>query len=208
MKLYLSSFRIGNKSQDLASAFGTNKKVAVIVNAMDFLDDGSIRQSKVEDESRALREIGLEPEELDLRDYFGKPNDLSEKLKNYGGVWVRGGNVFVLRRAYKESGMDDWLRSHKGEKEFVYGGYSAGVCVLSPKMDGYEKVDDPNTVPVGYKKEVDKEGVGLIGWAFVPHFMSPGHPETEAVNGLVEYFKKNNIEFKAISDGEVIIDEI
>lgn len=208
MKLYLSSFRVGNKNKELARAFGINKKVAVIVNSMDFLGDVSARQLKVEDESRALREIGLEPEELDLRDYFGRHADLAKKLKSYGGVWVRGGNVFILRRAYKESGMDTWLKEHQHDEDFVYGGYSAGVCVLAPKLDGYEKVDDPNNVPQGYSKEVDKEGVGILSWAFAPHYMSPGHPETEAVNGLVEYFKQNNIEYKAISDGEVIIDEL
>lgn len=208
MKLYLSSFRIGNKPQELARAFGDNKKVAVIANSMDFLEDEGVRKSKVADESEALKQIGLEPEELDLRDYFGIPSELVEKLKSYGGVWVRGGNVFILRRAYKESGMDNWLKDHRNDEGFVYGGYSAGVCVLAPKMDGYEKVDDPNNVPQGYPKEVDREGVGLLTWAFAPHYMSPGHPETEAVNGLVDYFKQNNIEYKAISDGEVIIDEI
>jgi dipeptidase E len=48
------------------------------------------------------------------------------------------------------------------------------------------------------------EGVGLIPYAFAPHYHSP-HPESEAVNGLVNFYEREGIKYKAISDGEVII---
>lgn len=51
------------------------------------------------------------------------------------------------------------------------------------------------------------EGIGLIDFAFAPHYMS-NHPEAEAVSKLVEYDKDKGIEYKALKDGEVIIQEI
>ncbi len=206
MKLYLSSYKVGNQSQKLVGMFGVNKKVAVIANAMDFIADKTERQKAVQTEIDALKQLGLHGEEVDLRDYFGKPEALEAKLKSYGGLWVRGGNVFILRRAYSESGMDEWLKGQIGNKELVYGGYSARVCVLSPNLKGLELVDNPQNIPEGYKQEVNLEGVGLISFAFAPHYHSP-HPESEAVNRLVNYFQNQGIEYRPLSDGEVIVEE-
>jgi dipeptidase E len=120
-------------------------------------------------------------------------------------LWVRGGNTFILRRAFKESGMDQWLIRQKDNRELVYAGYSAGVCVLSPTLKGLELVDDPNIVSEGYPKETVWEGLSLIDFAFAPHFESPGHPETEAVSKEVEYYKKAGIEYKTLHDGEAVV---
>jgi len=196
---------LGDSPQRLADLFGQNKKVAVIANSIDFGDDQERRKMGVQREIDDLKGLGLSAEELDLREYFGKPKELESKLSEYGGLWVRGGNTFVLRRAFKESGMDTWLISQKDNKELVYAGYSAGVCVLSPTLRGLELVDDPNIVSDGYPKETVWEGLGLIDFAFAPHFESPGHPETEAVSREVEYYKQTGTKFRALHDGEVII---
>jgi dipeptidase E len=205
MKMYLSSYRLGDHPEQLINLIGPNKKVAVIANAVDFGDDLERRKLGVQREIDDLKGVGLQPEELDLRDYFGKPKDLEKKLSEYGTLWVRGGNTFILRRAYRESGMDEWLMKQKDNRELVYAGYSAGVCILSPTLKGLELVDDPNIVPEGYPKEIFWEGLGLIRFAFAPHFESPGHPETEAVGREVEHYKKAGIEFRALHDGEAIV---
>lgn len=207
MKLYLSSYRLGDSSQRLPELVSNNKKAAVIANAMDFLTEDTERKQSAEREIDDLRNLGLKPEEVDLRKYFGKQGELEEEFSQYGLLWVRGGNVFVLRRAFKESGMDEWLISQKGNKELVYGGYSAGVCVLSPELKGLEIVDNSNLTPEGYKEGVVWTGLGLIDFAFAPHYMS-NHPEAEAVSRLVEYYKEKGIEYRALKDGEVIIQEI
>jgi len=151
-----------------------------------------------------LKILGFQPEELDLRKYFSKPEKLANKLSEFGMLWVRGGNTFILRRAFKESGMDNWLISQKDNNELVYAGYSAGVCVLSPTLKGLEIVDDPNIISEGYKKDIIWEGLGLISFAFAPHYKS-NHPETKMVDKEVEYYKNNGIKFKTLHDGEVII---
>lgn len=203
--MYLSSYRLGDNPRQLADLFGQNKKVAVIANSIDFGNDQERRKTGVQREIDDLKSIGLSAEEMDLRDYFGKSKELETKLAEYGGLWVRGGNTFILRRAFKESGMDTWLMGQKDNNELVYAGYSAGVCVLSPTLKGLELVDDPDIVSAGYKKETVWEGLGLIDFAFAPHFESPGHPETEAVGKEVEHYKKIGTKFKALHDGEVII---
>lgn len=204
MKLYLSSYKFGDNPQSLATLIGENKKIAIIPNALDVYTDLDRRSASLHREKDGLLQIGLIPEELDLRGYFGKKKELKNKLAGLGSVWVLGGNTFTLRRAYKESGMDNWLKDHQHDKTFVYAGYSAGVCVLSPSLKGLETVDQPNTVPEGYESAVVWEGVGLIDFAFAPHYKSD-HPESEAVNDEVAYYKKNGIKYRTLHDGEVII---
>lgn len=204
MKFYLSSYRLGNDPQRLIEIVGENKRVAVIPNALDFSDDLARREEGILREIDDLKKLGLEPEELDLREYFQKPDELKHKLAGLGLIWVCGGNVFVLRKAFKESGMDEWLVSQKENKEVVYGGYSAGVCVLSKTLKGLDIVDDPNVIVEGYTKEPIWDGLGLIDFAFAPHYQSL-NPESEAVNKLVDYYIKTNMEYKALKDGEVIV---
>lgn len=207
MKLYLSSYRLGDDPQKLVDLVGNNKKVAVIVNAWDYSDDTSRRAEGMKKEFDGLKALGFEPQELDLRQYFGNYEKLAKKMNEFALIWVVGGNTFILRRAFFESGMGKWLIDHKNYKEFVYAGYSAGICVLSPSLKGLETVDDPNVEAKGYKPGIIWEGLGLIDFAFAPHFES-NHPESALVNDEVKYYKENNIPFKALHDGEVIIQEI
>jgi dipeptidase E len=204
MKMYLSSFRLGDQPQVLAGLVGSNKRAAVIANALDFSGDVDWRRAFVQREIDDLKSLGLRPEEVDLRDYFGKPEELAHTLSGFGMVWVTGGNTFVLRRAFKASGMDEWLIGQRDNQEFVYAGFSAGVCVLSPSLHGLEKVDPPNDVPGGYPNAVIWEGLGLIDFAFAPHYRS-NHSESEAVDDEVAYYQEHSIKFRALHDGEVIV---
>ena len=121
MKLYLSSFRLGNNPERLAKLLSDNKKAVVIVNA---IDDSTkeIRKEKLEREFNDLNTLGIATEELDLRNYFGKKDELKKKLSEYGMVWIRGGNVFILRRAYAYSGFDALLKEKLSDTDFVYAG--------------------------------------------------------------------------------------
>jgi dipeptidase E len=203
MKLYLSSYRLGNEPQKLAELFSDNKNIAVIGNAMDFVDDLT-RKEKIEDSFAELKNIGLIPEEIDLRNYFEKQNELNKKLNNFGAVYVRGGNSFILRRAMSESGFDKIIKEKNNDLNFIYAGYSAGICVLSPTLQGIEFVDDPNIVPKGYKAEIIWDGLNIINDILVPHYRSD-HPESAMVEKEAEYYTKNKINFTTLRDGEVII---
>lgn len=203
MKLYLSSDRLGNAPEKLVELVSNNKNVAVIANAMDFVENLE-REESVKREIEDLRNLGLFPEEIDLRDYFGKQKELSKKLNDYGAVWVRGGNTFVLNRAMIQSGFDKLIRERNNDQTFVYAGYSAGVCVLTPTLHGLELVDYPNIVPEGYSPEIIWEGLGIVDFSLAPHYRSD-HPESERIEKVVEYFIKHKMPFKTLHDGEVIV---
>lgn len=207
MKLYLSSYRLGDKPEQLTELLGDNKKVAVIPNALDFSTDLARREQSQKREFDDLKSIDLEVEELDLRLYFGKQGELEKKIKEYGLMWVRGGNAFVLRRAMRQSGLDEILKELSKGDEIVYGGYSAGVCVIGPTLKGVELVDDPTIIPDGYQKEIMWEGIGLVDFSFAPHYQSD-HTESSAVEKMIDFYKKNAMPFRALKDGEVIIQTI
>lgn len=205
MKLYLSSYKLGDKAQEFAEMF-RNKKVALISNALDFSTDLVRKEKSRKNDEVELQSIGLEPEELDLRLYFGKRQQLREKMKEFGGVWVRGGNTFLLRKAFAQSGFDSLLHECI-PTEFVYGGFSAGACVLSPTLEGIDLADDPQAQSEGYSPQVIWDGVGLIPYSIAPHYQS-NHPESSLIEKSVKYFQDHGVPFKTLRDGEVIIEEL
>lgn len=186
----------------MSALVGDNKRVAVIVNALD-AEALESRSERLGREIDSLAALGLQPEELDLRKYFGRSDELREFIKNFGLAWVRGENVFVLRKAFKQSGFDEIITDLLKNDQIVYGGYSAGVCVLAPSLRGLELVDPKDESAEGYNAEVIWDGLGILDYAIAPHYKSD-HPESDDVNKVVEYFIDNHILFRALRDGEVI----
>lgn len=203
MRLYLSSFGLGNRPEELQALLRGGTRAAVVLNAKDASSQEG-RQASLEREIEALARLGLQPEELDLRNYFGRADELRALLQGFDLVWVRGGNTFVLRRALRQSGADEVLPELLREDEIVYGGFSAAVAVLTPSLEGIELVDDPSAVPEGYEPAVVWEGLGVLPYAVAPHYRSD-HPESESVERLVQYFIDHHILFRALRDGEAIV---
>lgn len=205
MKFYLSSYKIGNETEKLKALIpANNKKTAYISNALDFSSDAERRKQSEQSDIEHLKQFGLDVELLDLRNYFGKKAELAQKIAEFGVIWVRGGNCFVLRQAMKLSGFDAVLKDLLKKDDILYGGYSAGVCVLAPTLRGMELVDDPNVRPYESQKETIWDGIGILDYSVVPHYKSD-HPESGKVDETVEYMTKNKIPFKTLRDGEVII---
>lgn len=175
----------------------------VVFNAQDW-KSGSDRTADYEQEAERLRSIGLEPTEIDLRNYFDKSNELEQELLNYDLVWVRGGNVFVLRRAFKQSGADTVIKELIESDSIAYGGYSAGVDILQPHLHGIELVDPPDVVPEGYDSEIIWDCLGILNYCVAPHYKSD-HPESADIDKTVAYYIENHIPFIALRDGEAIV---
>ena len=207
MKFYLSSYKLGDEIGQLKRLIPIgNHRVAYISNALDFSNDLEHRRQSEQDGLKQLEAVGLEPEVLDLRSYFNQQDLLAKKLTNFGVIWVRGGNVFVLRQDMKLSGLDNILKKWASSNyPILYGGYSAGVCVLGPTLRGMELVDDINVRPYGSKTKIVWEGLGIINYVIVPHYKSK-YPESKNVDKTIRYLIDNKILFKAIRDGEVIIE--
>lgn len=205
MKFYLSSYKIGNGKNSLKNLIPkNNKKTAYISNALDFSNDLERRKKSEQSDIDDLREFDLDIEIVDLRNYFGKKKELENKINQFGVIWVRGGNAFVLRQAMKISGFDEILKEMINNDKVLYGGYSAGVCVLAPSLKGLELVDDPNVKPYENQNETIWDGLNILNYSVVPHYKSD-HSESEKVNSVIKYMIENKIPFKALKDGEVII---
>lgn len=202
MRLYLSSFRLGNKPEELLRLLGKGRRTALIFNAMDGWPE--YRDIRFKEEIERLKSIGLEPTEVDLRKYFGKFGELKKDLAQYDLIWVRGGNAFLLRRVYKQSGADRVIPELLADDALVYGGYSAGCSVLAPSLRGIELVDDPKLLTSGYDPDTIWEGVGLIPYAIAPHYKSD-HPKSADVDKSVGYMIDHHMPFIALRDGEVIV---
>lgn len=203
MKLYLSSYKLGDDLDKLKELFPKNKKTAYISNALDFSKDLERRRKGEEKEIKDLTNLGLDVELLDLRDYFGKKELLNKKIAEFGVIWVRGGNVFLLRQAMKLSGFDEILIELNKNPEILYGGYSAGVIVIGPSLKGIELVDD-STVDIYKDSELIFDGLNIINYVLVPHYDSD-HKESEQINDVIKYLIKNKTLFIALRDGEAII---
>lgn len=203
MKLYLSSYFLGNHPEELAKLIGSNKNVGIIMNAADIYGNEK-RPTYLSNEIEKMKVLGLTAEELDLRDYFGNNSDLKTRLKDYGLIWVMGGNSFALRQAMRMSGFDHIIKDPVINETLVYGGFSAGSVVATQTLKGIELVDNPKQMPEGYDIKTIYEGLGFVDFSIAPHYRSE-HPESERIEKVVQYFKENNMPYKALRDGEVLV---
>jgi len=202
--MYLSSFRVGNCPERLVALAGGNERVAVIANALDAAP-AIDRKERVERDLFLLAALGLPAEELDLRRYFVDPSRIASDLSRYGVLWVRGGNVFVLRHALARSGADLEVRRLLADDAVVYAGYSAGPCVLAPSLRGLELVDQPDAVPRTYGEEPIWDGLGVLDFAIVPHYESPEHPESGAMSLVADQYQVTGVPYQTLRDGEVLV---
>lgn len=206
MRLYLSSYRIGDHAGSLLALLGSGKRVAVISNALDTISPTArkIYRDEVYDPHVELASLGLVSEDLDLRHYFGNAAGLQQRLGGFDLVWATGGNAFVLRRAMRQSGFDDIITDLLDRDEIAYGGFSAGAVVAAPSLRGIDQMDDPADIPAGYDPAPVWEGLGLIDHAIVPHFRSP-HRESTAAERAVRHLSEMGMRYRALSDGDVIV---
>ena len=207
MHFYLSSYKFGNKTDDLKRLRPDNNRIGHINNSRDWVGADLQRANKHQkEEIEFLNSIGFVAESLDLKSYFGKPNELTEKLNSLGSLWVSGGNTFVLRMAMQLSGFDKLFEQLKKRDNFLYGGYSAGICILSDSLKAIDIVDDPNNFPYKEITQPIYEGLGIFDYSFMPHYDSD-HFESEAIGKEIQRCIDNKWLFKALRDGDVIIIE-
>lgn len=204
MKLYLSSYRLGNRALELAQMVGGGKRIGVVRNALDFSSDMDRLEQGRAREFEDLQRIGLNPEDVDLKEYFDAPERLESRIASFDALWVVGGNSFVLRRAMSQSGLDSALWKRCDDPAFVYAGYSAGSCVMGTTLRGIDLVDDPAIVPSGYSDEPVWDGLSFVPFAIAPHYRSR-HLESGLIENVIDHFITNQIPFIALRDGEAYV---
>ena len=204
MKLYLSSYKLGTKTQELKDWLKEHgSEIAIIANSRDGIPDTKEKEESLKRNILELEEIGFTVNELDLKDYFYQEDKLKEALKDCHAVYVIGGNTFSLRLAMKYSGFDNYLKEQLDNDNFLYAGYSAGICVLAPTLIGLDIVDKP--INPYDEKPVIYEGLQILDYIPVPHYKS-NHPESKLVDEVVSLFDKMKVNYKTLKDGEVIIE--
>lgn len=205
MKFYLSSYGIGDEADKLVRLV-PHGSIGYIPNARDFTGVDLVRRAKrSETDMSVLNALGLQSELLDLREYFGQPEKLRQKVTELGSIFISGGNVFVLRQAMFLCGLDTILTSLRDDPHFLYAGYSAAGCVLAPDLHAFPIVDRPDT-PYPGQTEVIWDGLGFVDFAFMPHWKSD-HPESAGVDQEIAYCEAHHIPYRAVRDGQVIIIE-
>ena len=206
MQLYLSSYKLGNKQEILKEWIKNHgNKIILIANSRDIFEDGPRKEAGIKRDTEALENLGFEVKNLSLKDYFGQYEKLRKELEGYYAFYVIGGNTFSLIQAMKYSGFDQYLKEISRDNRYLYAGYSAGICVLAPRLEGIHLVDEP--INPYNSEEVTYQGIGLINYVPVPHYKSD-HPESKMADDVVEYMKQKNIEYKTLYDGDVIIENL
>jgi dipeptidase E len=202
MRLYLSSFDLGDRPEELVGLTGLARRAAIILNALDNRPEG--RAVWLKEQTDKLVGLGFSVVELDLRSYFGASDQLKGFLSDIDLVWINGGNAFVLRRAMKQSGFDILIKSAVARDEIVYAGFSAAAVIAFDSLKGLELTDDPEDVPSGYDANIVWEGLGFVPFALAVHFKSE-HSESESVDREIAFYEATGIPYRTLRDGEALI---
>ena len=206
VRLYLSSYRLGNHADRLLELLRGGPSASVIMNGMDG-SPPSTRRKLFERTRGDLAALGLKVRELDLRKHFKASDGLARELEGSDLIWANGGNAFTLNMAMRQSGFAQTLKEWLASDDIVYAGYSAGAVVAGNTLRGIELVDSAEpeqAVPPGYRSEILWDGLGLVDYGIVPHYRSD-HWESERIEEVVRYCTAEGIPFRAIRDGEVIL---
>ena|ERR1700754_541538 len=181
MNYYLSSYKFGNHLEKLKTMLPQGSKIGHINNSRDFSHaDPIIKAGHQKEEMDQLNNIGFVAEPLELQEYFGKEEQLRARIAQLNGLWVSGGNTFILRQAMRLSGFDNIFEALKNRKGFLYGGYSAGICILCDSLKYIKNVDDPDDFPYPESTEVIWSGLSVFNYGLLPHYDSD-HFESEAM---------------------------
>lgn len=205
MRLYLASHNLGPFTDELLKLVGKGRKALFIENARDYYPEER-RANDLREKLVMLSELGLEVEELDLRNYFGKSDELRSFLRAYNPdlIYASGGNVFLLATAYRLSGFDKILREDLADDKYVYGGFSAGAETICKTMKfyGHDHLV-PERVPEIYGVDAVFDGVGLVGYQLVPHADVPEN--LEITKTYIHRIKSAGLEALPLNQDAVII---
>jgi dipeptidase E len=202
--MYLSSFQLGNDPRALVRFLGDRNSILVVANGLDGEDPGT-RAERVRQELQRLRQIGLEAEELDLRDHFEDDGGVRQRLQGGGAVWLRGGNLFLVRALMASTGADHLISELVRADRLVLAGYSVAPAIAGPSLRGFERVDDPSVVHRIAGLDPVWEGLGLLSRVIVPHCDSPDHPATNVLGRLATDLAQTGVEVTRLSDGEAFV---
>ena len=202
MRMYLSSFKLGHRPEELQRLVGPIRRAAIIMNALDNFPDQ--RALWLDAQISALSQLGFSATELDLRLHFQRSGDLRTLVDGINVVWANGGNSFILRRAMKQSGFDLIIKDALARDTLVYAGFSAGAVICYRSMHGLELIDDANDAPMGYDPEIVWQGLDWLPYALVVHD-GADHSDPNSPHRQIAFYDANAIPYRAIRDGQALV---
>ncbi|MDR2063309.1 MAG: Type 1 glutamine amidotransferase-like domain-containing protein [Candidatus Nomurabacteria bacterium] len=206
MRLFLASKGFGDHLERLHDMVGVNKMALLIFNATDE-KNALTRVWKKWRKKQMFKNAGFDVLELDLKVFFGRRYDLEMYIKsvNPGLIYAFGGNVFILRRAFRYSSFDDVLASDLASDKYVYGGGSAGSVIMSKELKYFvNKEDMPEVVPKKkYQADTIWQGMGLIDEYLLPHADAKWFDDSASEIRLA--FNQANIKPVVMTDADVFV---
>ena len=200
MRLFLASYRFGADPDVLLDLVGRPGRIAVLAAACDAWPP-SARGSAVTSDLIALRGLGFDPVEVDLR-----APGAAARIAEFPAVWVRGGNTFVLRHQLAADGVDTALTDLVRADAIVYAGYSAGACVTGPDLRGLEHADPIEELAevAGPGTAVPTAGLNWIDRVLVPHYRSEflGGAESDR---MIDDLRERGTPYLTLTDDQVAV---
>lgn len=141
-------------------------------------------QSWVQEDRRQLEALGCVVSELDLA--LAGPEEVEAGLAAADGVFLAGGNAYLLLWQAQRSGFADRVVPLVESGRLLYAGTSAGAVLAGPDLAPAASPDNRAAVP-----ELEStRALGLVGFTVLPHDQDPefaahhdesvtGHPERE-----------------------------
>jgi dipeptidase E len=86
MRLYLSSFKIGEQSDLLSSMYGDGQ-IGYVANALDHVNDHIWVENWIKSDIEQLAALGLRPRRLDLRDFFASNREIGPAISEFSVIW-------------------------------------------------------------------------------------------------------------------------
>ncbi len=204
MRLFLASQNFGNHVDKLQEMVGSHSRALVIFNQRDY-EMPANRQAVVERKRQLFEQHGFEFQELDLRDFFGQKDRLRQFITAYQPdlIAATGGNPFLLKSAFNQSGFSEILQEDLAADRYVYAGYSAGAMVVAPDYHHYDIGDKPAVVRTVYGIRPDYKGLGLISEYILPHADQEWYRADFAAN--LQNMRAHGIEPIILHDSDVLV---
>jgi len=95
MKLYLSSYKVGNATEELKKWIKEhNKRICLIPNSRDIYPESGKKSKGIQADVKELIDLGFDVTVISLKDYFNNKEGLVNRLKEFNAFYVIGGNFF------------------------------------------------------------------------------------------------------------------
>lgn len=149
----------------------------------------------VQADRRGLEVLGCEVSVLDLATVG--PAEVEEALTGLDGVFLTGGNSFLLLWHARRSGFAELVAPLVERGDLLYVGTSAGAMVAGPDLAPAANLDNRREVP-----ELESSvALGLVPFTVLPH---DNQPEARAIHDAI-VAAHPSLPFVRLTDGKAVV---